>query len=48
MDKYELDDIIFNQCCEVLSNNDNWIEYGDFMIDLVDLQNNLDLIIHSA
>lgn len=31
MDKYELDDIIFNQCCEVLSNNDNWIEYGDLL-----------------
>ena len=31
MDKYELDDIIFDKCCEVLSNNDNWIEYGDLL-----------------
>ena len=32
MDKYELDDIIFDCCCEVLYNNGNWIEYGNLLL----------------
>lgn len=31
MDKYEFDDIIFDKCCEVFYQNDNWIEYGDLL-----------------
>ena len=31
MDKYELDDIIFDFACEVFYQNDNWIEYGDLL-----------------
>ena len=32
MDKYELDDIIFNTAFEVFYNNNNWIEYGDLCV----------------
>ena len=31
MDKYELDDIIFDKACEVFYQNDNWIRYGDLL-----------------
>ena len=31
MDKYELDDIIFDKACEVFYQNDNWIKYGDLL-----------------
>ena len=31
MDKYELDDIIFDCVCEVFYSNSNWIEYGDLL-----------------
>ena len=31
MDKYELDDIIYDYAMEVFANNDNWIEYGDLL-----------------
>ena len=31
MDKYELDDIIFDCACQVFVENDNWIEYGDLL-----------------
>ena len=34
MDKYELDDIIFDCCCEVLYNNGNWIEYGNLLLQI--------------
>ena len=32
MDKYELDDIIFNAAFEVFYNNNNWIRYGDLCV----------------
>lgn len=31
MDKYELDDLIFQAAFEVFYNNDNWIKYGDLL-----------------
>ena len=31
MDKYELDDIIFDCAYQVFAENDNWIEYGDLL-----------------
>lgn len=35
MDKYELDDIIFDCVCEVFYSNSNWIEYGDLLYQAV-------------
>ena len=37
MDKYELDDIIFDKVCEVFYNNSNWIKYGDLLNKSVEL-----------
>ena len=31
MDKYELDDLIFQAAFEVFYQNDNWIKYGDLL-----------------
>lgn len=31
MDKYELDDIIFQAAFQVFYNNENWIKYGDLL-----------------
>ena len=31
MDKYELDDLIFQVAFEVFYQNDNWIKYGDLL-----------------
>ena len=37
MDKYELDDIIFDKVCEVFYFNGNWIKYGDLLNEAFEL-----------
>ena len=36
MDKYELDDLIFQAAFEVFYQNDNWIKYGDLLYQTVE------------
>lgn len=36
MDKYELDDLIFQAAFEVFYNNNNWIRYGDLLYQTVE------------